>query len=77
MKTKGILNNELAQLVATMGHGDMLVITDRGFPFPRHDYTTCIDLSVGRDLPRVVDVLRSCSKSWRSRAASSPTRPRP
>ena len=58
MKTKGILHNELAHLVATMGHGDMLVITDRGFPFPRHDYTTCIDLSVGRDLPRVVDVLK-------------------
>ncbi len=58
MKTKGILHNELAQLVARMGHGDMLVIADRGFPFPRHDQTVCIDLSVGRDLPRVADVLR-------------------
>jgi D-ribose pyranase len=41
-----------------MGHGDMLVITDRGFPFPRHPYTECIDLSIGRGLPQVVDVLK-------------------
>ena len=41
-----------------MGHGDMLVITDRGFPFPGHEMTECIDLSVGRDLPKVADVLR-------------------
>jgi D-ribose pyranase len=58
MKTKGVLHNELAQLIARMGHGDMLVITDRGFPFPRHEYTTCIDLSIGRGLPTVVDVLK-------------------
>jgi D-ribose pyranase len=58
MKTKGVLHNDLARLVARMGHGDMLVITDRGFPFPRHEYTTCIDVSIGRDLPRVVDVLK-------------------
>jgi len=58
MKTHGILQNELAKVVATMGHGDMLVITDRGFPFPRHDMTTCIDVSVGRDLPKVADVVK-------------------
>ncbi len=58
MKTHGVLHNDLARLVARMGHGDMLVITDRGFPFPRHDQTVCIDVSVGRDLPRVVDVLK-------------------
>jgi D-ribose pyranase len=58
MKTHGILQNELAQLVAQMGHGDMLVITDRGFPFPRHEMTKCIDVSVGRDLPKVADVLK-------------------
>lgn len=58
MKTSGVLHNELAQLIARMGHGDMLVITDRGFPFPRHEYTTCIDLSIGRGLPQVVDVIK-------------------
>ncbi|NLJ38661.1 MAG: D-ribose pyranase [Candidatus Atribacteria bacterium] len=57
MKTQGILHNDLAKLVSRLGHGDMLAITDRGFPFPRHQYTECIDVSVGRNLPHVVDVL--------------------
>lgn len=58
MKTKGILNSELSKSVARLGHGDMLVITDRGFPFPRHDLTDCIDVSVGKNLPMVADVLK-------------------
>jgi D-ribose pyranase len=58
MKTHGILHNDLARVVARMGHGDMLVITDRGFPFPRHTMTECIDVSVGRNLPYVADVLK-------------------
>ncbi len=58
MKTKGVLHNDLARAIARLGHGDMLVITDRGFPFPRHDYTECIDVSVGRDLPRFIDTVR-------------------
>lgn len=58
MKTNGILNNDLARLVARLGHGDMLVITDRGFPFPRHEKTECIDVSVGRNLPKFVDVVK-------------------
>lgn len=58
MKTRGVLHNELAKVIATMGHGDMLVVTDRGFPFPRHEMTACIDVSIGRDLPKVVDVVK-------------------
>lgn len=57
MKTQGILNNDLARLVARLGHGDMLVVTDRGFPFPRHQLTECIDLSIGRNVPNVVEVV--------------------
>ena len=59
MKTSGILHNDLARAVARMGHGDMLVVADRGFPFPRHEYTECIDLSIGRGIPQVVDVLKT------------------
>ncbi|MFW6122086.1 MAG: D-ribose pyranase [Petrotogales bacterium] len=59
MKTKGILHNELAKAIAKVGHGDMIVIADRGFPFPRHDMTKCIDVSVGRGIPCVVDVLKT------------------
>jgi D-ribose pyranase len=58
LKTKGILNPELSKLVAEMGHGDILLIADRGIPFPQHTRTTCIDLSVSRNLPMVADVLK-------------------
>ena len=59
MKTRGVLNPELQKVIAHMGHGDMLVIGDRGCPFPRHDMTTCIDLSVSRGIPAVVDVVKA------------------
>ncbi|QUH30526.1 D-ribose pyranase [Vallitalea guaymasensis] len=58
MKTHGILQNDLARMVARMGHADLLVITDRGFPFPSHERTECIDISIGRDIPKVTDVLK-------------------
>lgn len=57
MKTNGILNSELITVMARMGHGDMLVVTDRGFPFPLHDLTWTIDLSVSKNFPRFLDVL--------------------
>lgn len=59
MKKSGILSSELARLVARMGHGDMLAITDRGFPFPVHNQTECIDLSICRDVPKVAEVIRA------------------
>ena len=58
MKTKGILHNDLSRTVARLGHGDMLVITDRGFPFPRHGETECIDISIARDIPKFIDVVK-------------------
>ncbi|MCD8140626.1 MAG: D-ribose pyranase [Planctomycetaceae bacterium] len=59
MKTSGLLNSELLRVVARMGHGDMLVIGDRGCPFPSHGRTACIDLSVSRGIPSVTNVLRA------------------
>jgi len=57
MKTTGILNSELIRVMARMGHGDLLVITDRGFPFPLHAGTATIDLSVAKNVPRFLDVV--------------------
>ncbi len=57
MKTTGILNSELIRVMARMGHGDLLAITDRGFPFPLHADTATIDLSVARNVPRFLDVV--------------------
>ena len=58
MKTNGILNSELIRVMGRMGHGDMLVITDRGFPFPLHDFTKTIDLSVAKNLPGFLEVVK-------------------
>lgn len=64
MKTNGVLNSELSRVMARMGHGDLLVITDRGFPFPLHDLTKCIDLSVTKNLPRFMDVVKAITSDF-------------
>jgi hypothetical protein len=58
MKTNGILNSGLIEVMARMGHGDMLVVTDWGFPFPLHDLTKVVDLSAVKHLPRFLEVLK-------------------
>ncbi len=58
MKKAGILNAELLQVVSDMGHGNMLFVVDRGFPFPVHDLTKKVDVAVGYNLPRFLDVVK-------------------
>jgi D-ribose pyranose/furanose isomerase RbsD len=50
-----ILNAELAGAIATMGHTDVLMIVDAGFPIP--DDVTRIDLALTRGIPTIEDVL--------------------
>jgi len=57
MKKKGIINPQLAALVASLGHGDMLLVADRGVPFPKDNGTVCIDLSLKPGVPGTIDVL--------------------
>lgn len=64
MKTTGILNSGLIRVMARMGHGDLLVITDRGFPFPLHDLTATVDLSVTRNLPRFIPVVEAVAADF-------------
>jgi len=59
MKKSGILNPEISELVARMGHGDMLVVSDRGFPLPLNPQVTVVDVSIAANLPRVVDVAKA------------------
>lgn len=58
MKKSGILNAELLHVVSDMGHGNMLFIVDRGFPFPVHDLTKKVDVAVGYNLPKFLDVVK-------------------
>ncbi len=55
MKRTPLLHSELSGLIASMGHGDLLVIGDAGLPVPSG--VRCIDLAVARGVPRFFDVL--------------------
>jgi D-ribose pyranase len=55
MKKTGVLNRELAALIASLGHGDSIVIGDAGLPVPNG--VQCIDLAVTHGVPRFADVL--------------------
>lgn len=56
MKKTLLLNSALSQVIAAMGHGDMLVIGDAGLPVPPN--VPCIDLALTRDIPGLLDTLR-------------------
>lgn len=49
MRRSGILNAELAALVAGMGHGELLVVGDAGLPVPPG--VPCIDLALVPGVP--------------------------
>ena len=55
MKKSGILNAELSRVVASLGHGQTLVIGDAGLPVPPG--VPCIDLAIRVGLPSFWDVL--------------------
>ncbi|CAN5696536.1 D-ribose pyranase [soil metagenome] len=57
MKKSTLLHGELSHLVATLGHGDALVIADAGLPVPPG--TRCIDLAVMRGVPSFDQVLQA------------------
>ena len=55
MRRSGILNRELSGAITALGHGDLLLVVDAGFPIPRD--ADRIDLAVLRDLPDLRAVL--------------------
>lgn len=63
MKKSGILNSEVAAVVAGMGHMDWLSIGDAGMPVPMG--TKKIDLCVDKELPSFIDVLKNVLKEMK------------
>jgi len=57
VKRTALLNAELSHVIASMGHGDMLVIGDAGLPIPEGPRR--IDLAVMRGVPLLTDVLQA------------------
>ena len=56
MKRTALLHADLSHAIASMGHGDMLVIGDVGLPIPNGPRR--IDLALTPGIPAVADVLR-------------------
>lgn len=57
MKKKGIINADIASVLAYLGHMDKIAIGDAGLPVP--DHVLRIDLAVKPGLPRFQDVLET------------------
>ncbi len=55
MKLGRILNKKLNTAIADMGHGDILVICDAGFPIPSDEQR--IDLALEQDVPTIEQML--------------------
>lgn len=54
-KKHGIVNAELAAGVARLGHGDLVVVADRGLPLPPD--ANVVDLALVSGVPRFSQVL--------------------
>lgn len=56
MKKGKILNKQLNEAIACMGHGDIMIIGDAGFPIPNQDVIR-VDLAIKQDYPDIVTML--------------------
>ena len=62
MKETGILNRNLAELLAAQGHGDCMMVCDAGFAIP--DGVTVVDLSLNENLPLTDQVLEELTEHF-------------
>ncbi len=59
MKKTGILNKDICEIIASMGHMDTLLICDAGYPIPQN--TRRIDLALKPGIPSFIDTTQSIS----------------
>ncbi|MCX7951556.1 MAG: D-ribose pyranase [Clostridiales bacterium] len=57
MKKIGVLNYEISEVIAKMGHTDSIAIGDCGLPIP--DETKRIDLALIKNIPTFIDTLKA------------------
>src|SRR6202790_3601650 len=62
MKKNGILNLGLNQALASMGHGDFMIVCDAGFPIPTQ--VNRVDLAIVADIPDIETVLTAISADF-------------
>jgi D-ribose pyranase len=58
MKKTDLLNSALSRLVATLGHGDMVLVTDAGMPAPHGAGPEIIDLALTPGVPDLATTVR-------------------
>lgn len=61
MKRGRILNKELSNAIASMGHGDLMIVCDAGFPIPNAAWR--VDLAIVPDVPDLETVLSAISEA--------------
>lgn len=57
MKKTTLLNQEISQVIAGMGHQDMLVIADAGLPIPQG--VQRIDLALSKGIPTFTETIKA------------------
>lgn len=62
MQRGRLLNNELSYAIASMGHGDLMIVCDAGFPIPSSAWR--IDLALVPDVPDLETVLAAVAEAF-------------
>lgn len=62
MKRSGILNLGLSEAIASMGHTDLMIVCDAGFPIPAG--VPRVDLAIVKDIPDLATVLTAISQDF-------------
>lgn len=62
MNKNQLLNSELSYAIASMGHGDLMIVCDAGFPIPGTAWR--IDLAIVPDVPDLETVLTAISGAF-------------
>ena len=62
MQRGRLLNSELSYAIASMGHGDLMIVCDAGFPIPSSTWR--IDLALVPDVPDLETVLSAVAGSF-------------
>lgn len=62
MNRNRLLNAELAYAIASMGHGDLMIVCDAGFPIPENAWR--IDLAIVQDVPDLETVLSAVTENF-------------
>ena len=62
MKSGKVLNSDLSYAISSMGHTDLMIVCDAGFPIPSDAWR--IDLALVQDVPDLETVLTAISQEF-------------